>query len=119
MDAHFQPYHAAGNGCLVWPYLYSLMSQGAFRFSVTSRLLAAALGGYGLALVSSIVLAYFLPGSRSDGVLWGTQLSFVIYACAVIWVFYTRTAVRAWIGILLPTLLLGLLAGWLTREVAS
>lgn len=96
----------------------ALKPEWVFRFSVTSRVLAAALGGYALALVSSIVLAYCLPGSRSDSVLWGTQLSFVIYACAVIWVFSTPTALRAWVGMLLPTLVLGLLAGWLTREVS-
>ncbi|WP_409525587.1 DUF3649 domain-containing protein [Nitrincola sp. MINF-07-Sa-05] len=93
-------------------------SEWVFRLSVLSRVAAAALGGYALALVASIVLAHFLPSSRSDGVLWGTQLSFVIYACAVIWVFSTRTAFRAWVGILLPTLVLGFLAGWLTREVS-
>ena len=35
------------------------------------------------------------------------MLSFVVYACGVIWVFATRNAWRAWAGILLPAAVLG------------
>lgn len=37
------------------------------------------------------------------------MLSFVFYACGVIWVFATRNAWRAWGGILIPTAALSLL----------
>jgi hypothetical protein len=35
------------------------------------------------------------------------MLSFVFYACGVIWVFATRNAWRAWAGILGPAAVLG------------
>ncbi len=34
------------------------------------------------------------------------MLSFVVYACAVIWVFATYSAWRAWAGVMAPALLL-------------
>ncbi|OZI75161.1 hypothetical protein CAL22_06845 [Bordetella genomosp. 12] len=45
--------------------------------------------------------------SRVDAVVTAQMLSFVVYACAVIWVFATYNAWRAWGGILIPTLVLG------------
>lgn len=81
---------------------------------VASRALAAAVGGYALAALSAAVLAVFLPLSRADATLTGTMLSFLVYACAVVWVFAARTAGRAWLGLLLPSAVLGL-AVWLHR----
>jgi H+/Cl- antiporter ClcA len=47
-----------------------------------------------------------------------TLLSFVIYTCVVIWVFATRTAWRAWAGIVAPAVVLGALIG-LQRLMAA
>lgn len=84
------------------------------RWVVASRALAAILGGYGLAALSAAALAVFLPLSRADATLTGTMLSFLVYACAVVWVFAARTATRAWLGLLLPSAALGM-ALWLHR----
>ncbi len=72
--------------------------------AVFSRIIAAIVGGYLLANVAAIVLSYLLPGSRADGVMVATCVSFIIYAGAVFWVFSARTAWRAWFGILIPGL---------------
>lgn len=75
-----------------------------------SRIIAALFGGYALAALGSVaVLA--LPASKPQAVLSGMLLSFIIYTCAVIWVFAVRSAWRAWAGLVLAAIPL-LLAAW-------
>ena len=71
-----------------------------------SRLLAALLGGYAVSALLAAVLALHLPMERSEAVLVGTMLSFLVYALAVMWAFAARHALRAWTGLLVPALLL-------------
>ncbi|KAG1369146.1 hypothetical protein G6F59_018737 [Rhizopus arrhizus] len=77
--------------------------------AVYSRMAAAILGGYVLAAAAAACLAVWLPMGRADAVTAAQMLSFVFYACGVIWVFATRNAWRAWKGILLPAAVLGVL----------
>lgn len=79
-----------------------------YRMGVASRAVAAIGGGYALAAVATALLALTLPMARADAVLTATLLSFTVYVCAVIWVFAARDALRAWLGIGVPTLVLGL-----------
>jgi len=85
-----------------------------YRLAVTSRAAAAILGGYALASAAAAFLAVWLPMTRPDAVVAAQMLSFVFYACAVLWVFATRNAWRAWAGVLLPTALMAALY-WLGR----
>lgn len=78
-----------------------------YRLAVFSRMAAAILGGYALASAAAACLAVWLPMGRADAVTTAQMLSFVFYACGVIWVFATRNAWRAWAGILLPAAVLG------------
>lgn len=75
----------------------------AYRWSVASRVAAATLGGYGLASAATVLLALLWPVPRAQGVLWATMLSFAVYTVAVIWVFCTRSATRAWVGMAVGT----------------
>lgn len=77
---------------------------------LVSRIVAALLGGYALAALTSVA-AVLLPMSRPEAVLIGMQLSFVVYTLAVIWVFAVRSATRAWAGLLVAGVPL-LLAAW-------
>ncbi|MCB5205821.1 DUF3649 domain-containing protein [Methylovorus mays] len=81
-------------------------SATGMRWAVFSRVMAAIIGAYVLTLLSIAVLALVLPMSRAESVLLSMLLSFLIYACAVLWVFATRSAWRAWGGMLLPSLLM-------------
>ena len=81
-------------------------SATSMRWAVFSRVMAAIIGAYVLTLLSIAVLALVLPMSRAESVLLSMLLSFFIYACAVLWVFATRSAWRAWCGMLLPSLLM-------------
>lgn len=75
----------------------------AYRWSVASRVAAAALGGYALASAATVLLALLWPVPRAQGVLWATMLSFAVYTVAVIWVFCARSATRAWVGMAVGT----------------
>jgi ABC-type branched-subunit amino acid transport system substrate-binding protein len=78
------------------------------RLAIASRALAAVVGGYALASVAASALALalplFTPASRADGVLIASLLSFVFYTAAAIWVFGTRSATRAWLGLAVASL---------------
>ena len=75
-----------------------------------SRIVAALFGGYALAALASVaVLA--LPMSKPQAVLTGMLASFAIYAGAVIWVFAVRSALKAWVGLIIVAVPLSL-AAW-------
>lgn len=75
-----------------------------------SRIVAAVVGGYGLAALGSVA-ALALPMDRPQAVITGMLTSFAIYAGAVVWVFAVRSALRAWLGLLIAAVPL-LLAAW-------
>ena len=78
--------------------------------SLISRIVAALFGGYALAALASVaVLA--LPISKPQAVLTGMLASFAIYAGAVIWVFAVRSALKAWVGLIIVAVPLSL-AAW-------
>jgi hypothetical protein len=83
--------------------------------ALVARIVAALLGGYALAALTSLA-ALALPLDKAQGVLTGMLLSFVVYAGAVVWVFAARSARRAWAGLLIAALPL-LLASWSARTL--
>lgn len=76
---------------------------------VLSRSCAAIFGGYALASASSVLLARLLS-TPSQGVLTGMMVGILVCACAALWAFATATAWRAWVGILVPTVVMFALA---------
>ncbi|OZI32546.1 iron uptake protein [Bordetella genomosp. 10] len=77
---------------------------------LVARIVAALFGGYGLAALTSVA-AVVLPIDRTQAVFAGMLLSFLVYTLAVVWVFAVRSATRAWVGLLVAALPLGL-AAW-------
>lgn len=86
---------------------------------VVSRLLAAVFGGYALASALAAFLAAALPGARVDAVLAGMQWSFALHTLAVIWAFSPVPVGRVWLGLLVPTAVLGGAALLLARNGAG
>ncbi|WP_414605795.1 DUF3649 domain-containing protein [Stenotrophomonas pavanii] len=80
------------------------------RWGVLSRSLAAIFGGYALASATSVFCAVALPGPRGQAVLTGMLLAILVAACAALWAFATRSALRAWAGLLAPALLMAAVA---------
>lgn len=101
---------AVGDEAAAW---MRRLRPSARSLGIASRVVAAALGGYVLSALCAVALAVFLPLARPEAVLTGTMLSFIVYTGAVIWVFAAASAIRAWIGLAVPSvaLALGLLAG--------
>jgi hypothetical protein len=79
-----------------------------YRLGIASRAIAAILGGYAVTAITTALLSLGLPMARADAVMAATLLSFTVYTCAVLWVFAAHDALRAWIGIGVPTILMGL-----------
>ncbi|MGC1330468.1 MULTISPECIES: DUF3649 domain-containing protein [unclassified Pseudomonas] len=78
----------------------------AYRLGVCSRIVAAALGGYVLASLLGISLAALVPMARAEAMVSGMMLSFLAYVVAVLWCFACRSAGRAWLGMMVPSLAL-------------
>jgi len=83
------------------------------RLSVAARVAAALLGGYGLAHTLPIALVAGLSIARADAALFAIQASFLVHVAAVLWAFAARSALAAWMGLLVPTAVTGLAARWL------
>ena len=83
----------------------------SYRLAVASRCLAALLGGYLLASMASVSIALLAPLPRVDATLIGLLLSFVFYLLAFVGCFACRSAWRAWLGVLLPSLLMAMASG--------
>ena len=79
------------------------------------RALLAIFGAYGLAALSSSVFVLALPLPRVDAVMASVMLSFIIHLLAVIWVFATATLTRAFTGLLLPLIILGVWLSFLPK----
>ena len=82
-----------------------------YRLAVTSRCCAALFGGYLLATMGSICLSLLLPLPTAEAVLVGMMSSFLFFLGAIIWCFATHSAWRAWLGVLLPSVVLGAING--------
>ncbi|MFN3984817.1 MAG: DUF3649 domain-containing protein [Rhodocyclaceae bacterium] len=93
--------------------MITLSPSARYRWAVFSRVIAAAVGGYALTSAAIVLLALVWPLPRAQAVGAATLVGFAIYAIAVIWVFSTRSAWRAWFGMVLPTVVFALLAWWL------
>jgi hypothetical protein len=83
---------------------------------VASRVLAAALGGYALTSAITLFLALVWPASRPTATASATMISFVVYTLVVIWAFATRTAARAWVGVVAGTAIFSALCWLLMRS---
>jgi len=82
--------------------------------SILQRIVAAVVVGYALAVTSGVMLSYALPMPSFDAVTIGILVSFIVYVCAILWAFASRTLWPMWMGLILPTLLCGA-AAWLVR----
>lgn len=83
-----------------------------------SRVLAAVFGGYALTSGVAVLLSSILPLSRVEAVQTATLSAFVVYTCAVIWVFSVQDLRRAWLGMLLPAIAFGGIGMLLSRGAA-
>lgn len=89
------------------------------RLAVTSRVLAAVLGGYLVAALASVSLTMWLPMDRAEAVITGMMSSFLVYLVAVLWCFACRSAWQAWFGLIVPSVVLTAVSGlayWMSHS---
>ncbi|WOT04177.1 hypothetical protein [Shewanella youngdeokensis] len=77
-----------------------LSSQG---LNITSRSLAAILGGYLLAATACALLALIIPLPAFESTVTASMLSFSFYTAAVIWVFTVKHHLIAWRDLLIAS----------------
>lgn len=97
----------------------TLSASARYRWAVFSRVIAAAIGGYAFTWAAIVLAALVWPLPRAEAVGAATMLGFVIYAAVVMWVFTTRSAWRAWIGLTVWTAVFAALDWWLLQGGAA
>lgn len=71
---------------------------------------AAVIMGYLFATALSIVLVKLLPMTSGNAFIAGTLFSFIFWLAAIMWSFHATTVLKAWLGLLIPTLILAAIA---------
>lgn len=86
--------------------------DAAYRWSVLSRIVAAAIGGYALVTLLHLATTVVLPGADYKTLLFTSQTGYLYYTGVIIWCFAARTARRAWLGLAVVALPLLLIDAW-------
>jgi len=81
----------------------------SYRLSVAIRCFIAIIGSYTLAAISNVFLALHLPLTPSEAVISANMLCLLIFCLAVCTVFAVHQHWQAFLVILIPSLILGLL----------
>lgn len=84
-------------------------SKARVALDITGRSVLAVLGGYAFCSLAGVVLARWLPMSRSEAAITGSILAVPIFVGAAIWCFGVRSAPRMWLGAGAATAVLGAL----------
>jgi hypothetical protein len=74
-----------------------------YRWMVTSRVLAAVVGGYALTSAATVLFALIWPLPRAEAVAASTLLSFALYASVIVWIFAVRRLRTVWLGLICAT----------------
>ncbi|NQY49947.1 MAG: DUF3649 domain-containing protein [Colwellia sp.] len=87
-------------------YLFTKFNLASPRWPVFSRILAATFGGYALATASSLFISQLLLNvvGKYQAIHIGLMLTFIVYACAAMWVFSVESASKAWMGLIKLTI---------------
>ena len=98
-------------------YFQHYLNFSSPRWAVFSRVLAATFGGYALATASSLFISQLLFTSvgKYQAIHIGLLLTFLVYACAAMWVFSVDSANKAWLGLLKSTVSL-IVVTWLLMQ---
>ncbi|CAD5108119.1 DUF3649 domain-containing protein [Zestomonas carbonaria] len=93
-------------------------NKASTPWSITSRVLAALVGGYALAYGFTAFFTVYLPLARPDRVVFSSLACFAVWTAAAIYVFAARSATRAWLVLGGLTLAMGL-AAFLPSELGG
>lgn len=88
------------------------VADASYRWSVLSRCVAAAVGGYAVVTLLQLAMIVVLPWEDHKALLFSSQTGYLYYTAIIIWCFAARTAMRAWRGLGVVALPLGLIDAW-------
>lgn len=86
--------------------------DAAYRWSIASRFIAGALGGYVLVSLLHVAFMALLSIDIHQSLLFSSQTGYLYWTGIIVWCFATRTAKRAWLGLAIVALPLALLDMW-------
>jgi hypothetical protein len=86
--------------------------DAAYRWSVASRFIAAAVGGYAVVTLLHVAFIALLPMAMHKALLFSSQTGYLYWAGIFVWCFAVRTARRAWLGLAVVALPLVLVDAW-------
>ena len=86
--------------------------DAAYRWSIASRAIAAALGGYVVVTLLHLATTVVMPGADHKVLLFTSQSGYLYYTGIIIWCFAARTARRAWLGLAIVAAPLALVDLW-------
>ena len=94
--------------------------DASYRWSVASRFIAAAVGGYALVTMLQVAFMAVLPTEYYKALLFSGQTAYLYWTGFIVWCFAARTARRAWLGLAIVAAPLALIDVWylLHRSVA-
>ncbi|MDC0707573.1 DUF3649 domain-containing protein [Stigmatella sp. ncwal1] len=75
--------------------MISVSNSTGAAAGIALRLVAAAVGGYGLAYTATAFLSVWLPLARTDRVMFASLASFAVYTGAILYAFAARSPWRA------------------------
>jgi hypothetical protein len=84
----------------------------AYRWSVASRFIAAAVGGYAVVTLLHLAFIALLPVAQYKALLFSSQTGYLYWTGIFIWCFAVRTARRAWLGLAVVALPLVAVDAW-------
>ena len=91
----------------------------SYRWSVFSRCVAAAVGGYAIVTLLHLAMTVVLPWDVHKSMLFSSQTGYLYYTGIIIWCFAARSARRAWLGLGVVALPLLLFDAWHLLQGAS
>lgn len=93
------------------------MTRGKGGLRIAARVLAALVGSYfvtaGAAALIAVLLVLGAGASRSDAMVGGSMLSYVIFAVLMLWCFAERRLARVWLVLTLAAIATHALAFWI------
>jgi hypothetical protein len=86
--------------------------NAAYRWSVASRFIAAACGGYVVVSLLHLAFIALLPIDYHQALLFSSQTGYLYWTGIFVWCFAVRSARRAWLGLAVVALPLALIDVW-------
>lgn len=77
-----------------------------YRLMIFFRFILAIFGGYALSAVSAMLIAVIFPETvKANAVMSATMLAFIVHCTVFIWVFMVQSTLKAWLGVIIPTVI--------------